>query len=164
MHQITKPQLKKLNTFKTFKTYIMTTTPICIENTFNASVESVWNALTLKAQMKHWYFDLDAFVPEVGFEFSFVGQGHKGEQYIHLCKVTQVIPLKRLQYSWAYKGYKGTSLVTFELLNLGETTKLTLTHSGLESFPKHPDFAKESFNAGWTHIITIALKEFLQNH
>ena len=48
--------------------------------------------------MKQWYFDLSEFKPEPGFEFQFYGEGHKGEKYLHLCKVTDVVPEKRLRY------------------------------------------------------------------
>ena len=84
--------------------------PFIIERTYNAPVDVVWKAITDKEQMKQWYFDLAAFKPEVGFEFQFHGQGHKGEKYLHLCKITDVIPHKKLSYSWRYEGYPGNSL------------------------------------------------------
>lgn len=114
-------------------------------------------------QMKQWYFDLKEFKPEVGFEFQFYGQGHKGEQYLHLCKITEVIPYKKLAYSWRYDGYKGISYLTFELSAEGDKTKIKLTHEGIETFPQDsPDFAKESFTAGWTELIGKMLKEFVE--
>src|SRR5690606_9314152 len=104
----------------------------------------------------------DDFKPEVGFQFTFPGEGHKGAQYIHLCTVTEVIPLKKLQYSWQYEGYPGYSLVTFELSEMGNKTRLTLTHQGLETFPQdNPDFAWKSFKGGWTEIIGNMLPLFL---
>ena len=51
---------------------------------------------------------------EPGFEFQFVG-GKDDKSYLHLCKITKVVPGKKLQYSWGYKGYEGISFVTFEL-------------------------------------------------
>ena len=59
---------------------------ITVEKVFNASVDVVWKALTDKDEMHKWYFNVDNFKPEKGFEFSFAGQGRKGEKYIHLCK------------------------------------------------------------------------------
>ncbi|WP_343693538.1 SRPBCC domain-containing protein [Chitinophaga sp.] len=134
---------------------------VVIEETFNAPVEKVWQALTDKDKMKQWYFKLDDFKAEKGFKFSFPGQGRKGEQYIHLCEVTIVKPMKQLQYSWQYKDYEGYSTVTFELFAEGDKTRLKLTHEGLDSFPAHPDFAVDSFRGGWTHLMTISLKEYL---
>jgi uncharacterized protein YndB with AHSA1/START domain len=73
--------------------------------------------------MKQWYFDLAEFRPEVGFEFSFTGQGQKGVQYLHHCKVTEVVVGKKLTYSWRYEGYEGMSYVHFELFAEGSTTQ-----------------------------------------
>jgi uncharacterized protein YndB with AHSA1/START domain len=134
-----------------------------IERTYNAPVEKVWNALTDKDQMKEWYFKLDEFRPEPGFEFSFAGQGHKGEKYIHLCKVLEVVKHKRLSYSWTYKDYPGYSVVTFELFSEGGNTRLVLTHAGLETFVQdNADFARESFAAGWTELIGKLLKQYVE--
>lgn len=136
--------------------------PIIVEKTYNAPIEKVWKALTDKDQMKQWYFDIPDFKPEVGFEFQFKGQGHKGEQYLHLCKITEVEPLKKLAHSWCYDGYEGYSTVSFELFTEGGKTTLRLTHNGLHTFPiNNPDFAKESFQGGWTSLITNLLADFL---
>ncbi len=137
-------------------------TPFVIERTYAAPVQKVWEAITDKNKMKQWYFDLSEFRPEVGFEFSFAGQGSKGEKYIHLCKILEVMPLKKISYSWTYKDYPGYSVVTFELFEEGkEQTRLKLTHEGLESFPGTEDFAPASFQAGWTELIGNLLKNFL---
>ena len=133
------------------------------EVVINAPASKVWRALTDKEQMKQWYFDVSSFKPEAGFEFSFYGKGHKGESYLHLCKIIDVIPEKKLSYSWRYENYPGNSVVTFEIFPDGEKTKLKLTHEGLDSFDQtNPDFAKESFNEGWTFLIEKSIKEFAE--
>ena len=136
--------------------------PFVIERTFNAPVEKVWKAITDKDEMKQWYFDIEKFEPEVGFEFRFYGE-NEGRKYTHLCKITEVIRYRKLCYSWRYEGYEGNSLVTFELFAEGNKTRLKLTHEGLETFPiSNPDFAKENFVAGWTYIIGESLKGFVE--
>jgi uncharacterized protein YndB with AHSA1/START domain len=134
---------------------------VVVERTFNAPVARVWKALTDVEEMRHWYFDLKEFKPEVGFEFEFVVE-HEGMKYHHLCKITEVIPQKKLAYTWRYKGYKGNSLVTIELFAEGDKTRLQLRHEGLETFPKLPSFARNNFEAGWTEIIGSKLKKFLE--
>jgi uncharacterized protein YndB with AHSA1/START domain len=112
--------------------------------------------------MKKWYFDMPAFKPEPGQEFEFTG-GTPEKKYRHLCKVLEVIKDKKLSYSWRYDGEEGNSVVTFELFPEGETTRLKLTHTGLDSFPKtDPNFAQTSFAAGWTAIIGTNLGKFLE--
>jgi uncharacterized protein YndB with AHSA1/START domain len=133
---------------------------LVIERTFNAPVARVWKALTDVEQMRQWYFELKEFKPEVGFEFEFSVE-HKGMNYHHLCKITEVIPQKKLVHTWRYKGHEGNSLVTFELFAEGNKTRLKLTHDGLDSFPKTSAFARENFKQGWT-AITAELQEFLE--
>lgn len=143
----------------------MKTNPFYIERVFDTTCEKLWKAITEKDLMKLWYFDLAEFKAEKGFKFQFIGCSNDNTQYIHLCEVTEVIPNKKLTYSWKYEGYEGISYLTFELIDLGKKTKLTLTHTGLETFPKtNPDFAPKNFEAGWNHIINIALKEYIDKH
>ncbi|MES2772821.1 MAG: SRPBCC domain-containing protein [Bacteroidota bacterium] len=137
--------------------------PIIIERVFDAPVSKVWNAITDKGEMKSWYFDLAEFRPETGFKFEFTGGPDGGKQYLHLCEVTEVIPGKKLTYSWRYDGYAGISFVTFELVEQENKTLLRLTHTGIDTFPiDNPDFAIGNFAEGWNHIINISLKQYLE--
>jgi uncharacterized protein YndB with AHSA1/START domain len=135
--------------------------PLVIERTFNAPIAKVWRAITNKSVMKQWSFDIKEFKPEVGFEFQFYGE-KDGVKYFHRCKITEVIPGKKLAYSWRYEGHEGNSLVTFELFAEGGKTRLRLTHEGLESFPRTPAFARANFTEGWTCLIGSQLKEFVE--
>lgn len=141
----------------------MNAEPIKIDIVYDVPVERIWKSLTDANQMKQWYFDIPEFKAEPGFEFEFTGEGLKGEKYVHLCKITEVMPIEKLQYSWTYEGYEGYSLVTFLLSPEGDQTKLQLTHEGVESFPSdNPDFAKQNFVEGWTYITGTSLKNFLE--
>ena len=136
--------------------------PVVKEIILNAPASKAWKAITDKDEMKLWYFDLAAFKPEVGFEFSFWG-GTEERKYLHLCKITEVVTNKKISYSWKYDGYEGESFVTFEIFTEDNKTKVRLTHSGLETFTAdNPDFAKENFTAGWNHIIGISLREYIE--
>ena len=136
--------------------------PFVIERTYSAPSDKVWQAITDHRQMKQWYFDLPDFKAEPGFEFRFDG-GPDGRIYTHLCKVIEVIPGKKLTYSWRYEGYEGNSFVTFELFPEGDKTRLRLTHEGLETLAaQHADFAKKNFEMGWTDIIGSLLKKHLE--
>lgn len=143
----------------------MESSNVVCERVLSHPVEKVWKALTDSDQLKKWYFDLDDFKLEKGFRFTFPGRGHKGAEYIHVCTITEIIPRKKLQYSWEYEGYPGYSIVTFELFEEGAKTTLRLTHQGLDTFPRdNMDFAPESFNAGWDEIIGRILPEFLETN
>jgi uncharacterized protein YndB with AHSA1/START domain len=135
--------------------------PLLVERTIDASPEKIWRALTEKEQIAKWFVPFSDFKPEVGFAFTFEGTDKSGETKRHLCKVTEVVPLKRLSYSWRYDGYEGESVVTFELIPEGTRTKLKLTHAGLETFPETAHFARNNFLAGWT-AITSALQALVE--
>ena len=142
---------------------------VVLERTLNAPVARVWKALTDVDQMREWYLPCwrqdewsgQKFKPEVGFEFEFVVE-HEGNAYHHLCKVTEVIPQKKIAYTWRYKGEPGDSLVIFELFADGDKTRLRLTHTGIETFPKTPAYARENFEAGWTTLIDSELRQFVE--
>lgn len=138
------------------------TEPFVIERTFDAPVEMVWKAISKKEDMKRWYFELAEFKPELGFQFEFIVE-HKGMKYHHLCQVTEVIPQKRLAYTWRYQGHPGDSLVSFDLVAEGGKTRLKLTHLGLETFPPVPAFARTNFMQAWTQLIGSELKDFAEN-
>lgn len=137
------------------------TEAVVIERTLDAPVGRVWKALTEVDQMREWYFDLKEFKPEPGFEFEFIVE-HEGMKYHHLCRVTLVVPEKKIAYTWRYKGEPGDSLVTFELAPDGDKTKLRLIHEGLETLPKSATYARNRFEAGWTEIIGSELKKFVE--
>ena len=140
----------------------MMVAPVIIEEDFNAPIDKVWGAITDKKKMKHWYFDVSDFKAEPGFEFRFNG-GNEEKTFVHLCKVIEAIPEKKLSYSWRFQGYPGNSVLSFELTPKGNKTHLKLTHQGIETFPDQPEFAKENFVLGWNQIIGSSLKNFLEN-
>jgi uncharacterized protein YndB with AHSA1/START domain len=127
---------------------------VVVEHTFDAPVARVWKAITDPDQMRQWYFDLKKFRAETGFEFEF-SVTHEGNHYHHLCKVTEVVPQKRIA--------PGHSLVTFELFGEGDKTRLKLTHTGIETFPKTPAYGRKNFEAGWTQLIGTELRQFVEH-
>jgi uncharacterized protein YndB with AHSA1/START domain len=137
---------------------------VVVERTFDAPIERVWDAISNNDAMKQWYFKLPEFRAEVGFEFEFKGAPPGKEPFLHKCKVVEVIPGKKLAYSWRYEGWQGISTVAIELFAEGKQTKLRLTHSGLDSFAinNNPDLGAHNFVAGWTDIIGRSLKEFVE--
>lgn len=137
--------------------------PVIVERVYNAPADKVWQAITDNKKMKEWYFNIAEFKPEVGFEFTFEGDDGK-KKWLHAARITEVIPGKKLSYTWSYPGYGGESLVTFELFDEDGKTRLKLTHAGLETFPSFEEsgLRKENFVAGWTAIIGKSLKEYVE--
>jgi uncharacterized protein YndB with AHSA1/START domain len=136
--------------------------PIVVEQVFNSSIETVWNAITEISQMCQWYFDnIPTFKPEVGFETQFNVQSDE-RNFLHKWKVTEVQVLKMIKYTWVFKDYAGKSTSNFELFKQNNLTKLRLTVDVLEDFSDDiPEFKRESCIAGWKYFINDRLKDFL---
>lgn len=137
--------------------------PIIVEGHFHASPEKVWLALTDKDQMKQWYFDIPDFELKENTTFNFYEPGI-AKKYHHRCTIKQIIPIRKLQHTWTHPGHSnGESLLTWELIEVGKDTHLTLTHSGIEQFADAGvDFARENYEVGWKEIVGKSLKEFLE--
>lgn len=140
----------------------MKTIPLVVEATYHTPVSKVWAAISENSEMKKWYFNLEAFEAVPGFKFEFYGDP-ENKKYLHLCEVTYAVYNKKLSYTWKYAEYPGNSLVSFELFEEGENTKLKLTHIDLENFPQDlKEFGRESFETGWNEILGKNLKEYLE--
>ena len=136
--------------------------PIVVEESFDASVDTVWRAISDVQQMRQWYFEnIPAFEAEVGFETHF-DVGHEGRVFPHRWNVTRVVPARTLEYRWRFDGYPGDSAVIFDLVEQDGRTNLRLTARIDESFPEDvPEFTRESGIAGWQYLINQSLKDFL---
>jgi uncharacterized protein YndB with AHSA1/START domain len=136
--------------------------PIIVEQSYNTSINNVWDAITKADQMKQWFFEnIESFKPEVGFETQFNVQA-ESRDFLHMWRILEVVQQKKLVFNWKYAGIPGDGLVIFELFEHENQTNLRLTNIGLESFPKDiPEFAGESCIEGWNYFIRNRLKEFL---
>lgn len=140
----------------------MNAKPIVVEQTFHVPVAVLWKAITDPDQMRQWFFGAMAdFKPEVGFETQF-NVRCDDHDYLHLWKVTDVLPQQRISYQWRYGGCPGDSSVTWELSEESGGARLRLTHTGQETFPQDdPNFKRESCQAGWDFFLHESLKGFL---
>ena len=113
--------------------------------------------------MRQWYFEnIPSFKPEVGFETQFNVKS-QNRDFLHMWKVTEVVPIKKITYNWRFEDYPGDSSVTFELSRQNDFTMLKLTVDVQESFPEDiPEFTRESCIAGWEFFIKERLKEHLE--
>ncbi|MEX0986983.1 MAG: SRPBCC domain-containing protein [Bacteroidales bacterium] len=137
---------------------------IQVEELLIATVDEVWEAITVPEQMKQWYFEeIPDFKPEVGFKTRFRIEAN-GRSFTHIWEVTKVVPMQEIAYNWSYEEYFGMGSVSFKLNSNGEKTRLTLTNKGLETFPQeNPEFSEESCRGGWEYFIKGNLPKFLQH-
>ena len=139
--------------------------PIIVEQTFKASIEKTWNAITESHQMKKWFFkEIESFQAEEGFETEFLVE-LEDRKFPHIWKVMEVVPNQKIKCNWQYGGYPGESIITFDLIKIADGTKLTVTAEAIEDFPSDiPEFKRESGVAGWEYFIQNSLKAYLENN
>ena len=118
----------------------------------NASPERVWHACTDAQALKQWMAPSDAFknlVAEtdvrVGGRYHLVMQAPDGEVHDVSGVYREVVPNRKLVYTWAWKSTpERESLVTLQLQPAGSGTELTLRH---EQFFDEP--VRDRHNEGW---------------
>jgi uncharacterized protein YndB with AHSA1/START domain len=101
---------------------------------FSHPPETVWEYLTKAELLEQWLMKND-FKPIVGHDFQFRTNPIPSLDFdgICYCKVLEIIPLKKLSYSW--KGGSGKeitldTLVVWQLESNEKGTVLLLEHSG----------------------------------
>jgi len=101
--------------------------------------ETVWEFLTNPELMEQWLMKND-FQPIVGLDFQFRTKPIPGLDFdgIFYCKVLEIVPFKKLSYSW--KSGPGDGKITLESIVVW---KLQPTEKGTELFLEHSGFSKE---------------------
>ncbi|MDB5017279.1 MAG: hypothetical protein JWQ84_2111 [Mucilaginibacter sp.] len=101
--------------------------------------EAVWEYLTKPELMEQWLMKND-FQPIVGVDFQFRTNPIPGLDFdgIFYCKVLEIVPFKKLSYSW--KSGPGEGEITLDSVVVW---KLQPTDKGTELFLEHSGFAKK---------------------
>ena len=119
---------------------------------FPNSAAVVWEYLTNSELMELWLMKSD-FKPVPGHEFQFKTNpipkfDFDGNIY---CKVLEIIPNKKLVYSWKGGPQPGEitmdSIVEWTLTEKNNGTELELKHNDIKAFDVLPIFA--AMNEGW---------------
>lgn len=135
----------------------------------NKPADVVWNAITQADQMKQWYFRISNFEAKKGEIFDFIvsiSDDEGDHDFRHLFKIIEVVPNKKLKHTWEHPGHSaGTSTLTWELTPQQDSTKVTLTHVGIEDITdeKSKYFNKNSYIASWEHYLQ-KLKDYLEKN
>jgi len=132
---------------------------------FDHPVERVWEFLTVPELLSQWLMEND-ISPEVGHQFMFSTKPRPGFDGNIFCEVLEVIPLKKLSYSWKGGPKKGKisldSIVTWTLNPTEKGTELLLEHTGFRGMKNL--MAYLSMNMGWGTKIKARLSQLLNNY
>jgi uncharacterized protein YndB with AHSA1/START domain len=119
------------------------------------SPKEVWDYLTVPELMVQWLMPND-FQPVKGHEFKFSSKPMSDFDFdgIFYCKVLEIIPFKKLTYSWNFgsgNGMLNKSEVNWALTEKDKGTELLLTHRGFEGADILPIFG--AMDKGWLQNI-----------
>jgi uncharacterized protein YndB with AHSA1/START domain len=137
---------------------------IIVEYELPQDPNKVWRALTDPKLLEAWLMPNDIRA-EVGHKFTFKTQPVQGWDGTVQCEILEVVPEKRLAYSWgggAQKiqgyGHQIDTKVTWDLTPMpGGGTRLRLEHSGFD-----PDsFALQMMGDGWRRKVAERLRQTL---
>jgi len=133
---------------------------IVVEDVLPNPPEKVWRALTTAELIGRWLMPND-FEPVVGKRFTFTSRPIGDWDGIVHCEVMEVVPQRRLVYSWkggtdsnnaqANFASRLDSVVTWTLQPEGSGTKLRMVHTGFR-LPQN-DFAYDAMSPGWRRHI-----------
>lgn len=135
--------------------------PITVKQQFQVSKDQLWKAITSQPELIQWFFEaIEEFEPIVGFSTKFIVE-NEGRVFPHCWEIVEVIPAKRIDYTWNYEGYPGDSIVSFQINKFNERVELVVTHKVTEDFPDDiPEFQRESCQGGWEYFIKDRLKTY----
>jgi uncharacterized protein YndB with AHSA1/START domain len=126
---------------------------LSIVRKLDAAPAKVWRAITEPEMLKQWMAPSDAFkIPvaegdvRVGGRYHIVMHAPDGEVHDVSGVYREIVPNKKLVYTWAWKSTpERESVVTIELRAAGGGTELTLRH---EQFAD--EATRDHHNQGWT--------------
>jgi uncharacterized protein YndB with AHSA1/START domain len=119
---------------------------------FPHPAEKIWGYLTNSELLELWLMKND-FQPILGFDFQFVIKPIPSLDFdgIVYCKVLEIVPFRKLSYSW--KGGPGEGKITLDTVVVW---RLEPTQNGTELFLEHSGFGKlenvnfyDGMNDGW---------------
>lgn len=119
---------------------------------FPHPAETVWEYLTNSDLMALWLMKND-FQPIVGFDFHFKTGPLPALDFdgIVYCKVLEIVPFKKLSYSWKSGPSEGKitldSVVVWKLEQTDKGTQVSLEHSGFTEEANLKLY--EGLNHGW---------------
>ena len=114
----------------------------------DAPTARVWEHITDTKKIAGCFMPND-FEARVGGEFSL---DCKDEGRIS-CVVKEIVPPRKLVYSFQSKVTKVETLVTITLTAEGKRTRVTLIHSGWDALPPDEQRAADGFDSGWDGVL-----------
>ena len=137
---------------------------ITVQEEFDVPPSLLWEYLTQLTHLQEWFFsELKAFEAVRGFCASFPFH-YNNKTFTRQWTVREVISRGKLCLGWQYKEYPGDSNAEFSLYSSPKGCILKLTATILIPFPAMEEFSRESMKIGWTDLIQLRLKTYVESH
>ena len=124
---------------------------LVLKRTFEAPVERVYAAWTKPEMMRRWFAPGDMTVPaaeadvRVGGRYRIQMQGGDCEFNVTGGTYREVVPNRRLVFTWQWEGTDLETVVTVEFRSVApNATELTLTHEGFDD-----EATRDKHAEGW---------------
>jgi uncharacterized protein YndB with AHSA1/START domain len=125
------------------------------EIVIDAPAAKVWEHITDSKKITGWLMPND-FEAIEGKAFSL----DCNEQGKVSCVVKEIVPMKKLVYSFKSRVTKVETLLTITLAPEGKSTRLTLVHSGWDALPPGEQGVADIFGGGWGGALDKLQKQF----
>lgn len=127
----------------------------------DASPEVVFSAISDAQELIQWFPDAAILEPKVGgqFKLSFLKDSKNSRMkldrnFINEGKALEIILNKKLVHTWKWPAFSdfAETIVTWELEQVDNKTRLTLTHTGFTGKEQGPA-SLEEHNKGWSFFL-----------
>lgn len=123
-------------------------------------VSRVWDAIATQRGMSSWLMPTD-FEPRQGHRFTLRWKKVPGWRGFVECEVLEIVPQKRLVFSWVGDAGQKPTRVTFELQPQGAGTRLVFEHTGFEGIGGF--FSRLMMKNGWgKKLLNVQLNRSLE--
>ena len=127
----------------------------------DASPATVFGAISDAQELTQWFPDAAILEPKVGgkFKLSFLKDSENSRMkldmdFINEGKVLEILQNKKLVHTWQWQAFSDfpQTIVTWELEQVDNKTRLTLTHTGFTGKEKGPA-SLEEHTKGWSFFL-----------
>ena len=126
---------------------------LVVERVMPHPPEKIWRALTQAPLIEEWLMQND-FQPIIGHRFNFRATPIHGWNGVTDCEVLEVIPCRRLVYSWNASGDQAPgglkTIVTWTLTQGENGTQVRMEQSG---FRPQDEAGYRGMGGGWPRIL-----------
>jgi len=126
---------------------------LVVERVMPHPPEKIWRALTQAPLIEEWLMQND-FQPIIGHRFNFRATPIHGWNGVTDCEVLEIIPCRRLVYSWNASGDQAPgglkTIVTWTLTQSENGTQVRMEQSG---FRPQDEAGYRGMGGGWPRIL-----------